>query len=776
MKKSLILAIFVTILLATPSLVFSIVWPGTGITTANTITMPSPYEPSGVAWNEVSQKLFAVSDPTSDGQNRITMMDADGSNKVTWKSSGDFEALAITDPASNYLYVATENRPTIKEFDVTSPVNAPRFTKTWDLFPWLGDLGNSGIEGMAYIPHGFHPYNDIPNLESYVVFYVGVQRKLDINHATPDVKDDGLIYAFALNKEVATDVIFLGYMKLDYSITPVQKMPYQNISDMYFSKETGTLFVLYDDSWNPTGTQNVSCNYLFEISPDGRYENAQIVNTYTGLPGSGREGIVIKTTPMSSTAEVVIAHDDSPTLTRHFNFPVTLLVTNPDSDGDGTPDSSDCAPHDAGVASVNTFYIDSDRDGLGSTNTQSMCAVSAPQGYATNADDCDDTSPSILGKQNYYRDGDGDGNGIGDPILMCPAVGYVDNNRDTNDRDFDNDGFESGVPGSLVDCDDTNPNIHGPVNYYRDADADGKRFGEPQLMCAASGDYILSELSPIDVNDNDFDNDSIEKDSDCDDHNSSVTGPVNFYMDADHDGKRFGEPQLMCIASGEYILLESNPIDANDHDYDNDGVETLLDCNDTVPTVLGPTPYYIDADSDGLGFGAPQLFCSAPGEYKATIGGDTNDNDYDNDGSITPRDCNDHDNTASTRGLFYQDSDGDGLGNPNALQTACATSLPGYVRDYSDTNDNDFDNDGIDMSLDCDDHNNRIGGPQTYYRDADGDKLGIATDSVTTCRMPIGYTTKKGDRNDNDFDNDGVSPPADPNDKNPKITYWSRTM
>ena len=124
MKRNILFACILTVIMV-PLAVLGVTWPATGITTANTITMASPYEPSGLAWNEVTNKLFAVSDPTSDGQNRITMMDADGSNQVTWKSSGDFEALSIVNPYSNFIYVGVENAPAIKEFDITSVRTEP---------------------------------------------------------------------------------------------------------------------------------------------------------------------------------------------------------------------------------------------------------------------------------------------------------------------------------------------------------------------------------------------------------------------------------------------------------------------------------------------------------------------------------------------------------------------------------------------------------------------------------------------------------------------------
>ncbi|MFA6027590.1 MAG: integrin alpha, partial [Patescibacteria group bacterium] len=86
---------------------------------------------------------------------------------------------------------------------------------------------------------------------------------------------------------------------------------------------------------------------------------------------------------------------------------------------------------------------------------------------------------------------------------------------------------------------------------------------------------------------------------------------------------------------------------------------------------------YIDNDGDGLA-GTDGLF----------DGADTNDNDHDNDGSETGTDCNDDDATVYTNQTYYQDSDGDGLGNALVTTSVCASVAPtGYAANTNDTND-----------------------------------------------------------------------------------------
>jgi len=86
---------------------------------------------------------------------------------------------------------------------------------------------------------------------------------------------------------------------------------------------------------------------------------------------------------------------------------------------------------------------------------------------------------------------------------------------------------------------------------------------------------------------------------------------------------------------------------------------------------------YIDNDGDGLA-GTDGLF----------DGADTNDNDYDNDGSETGTDCNDNDATVSANQTYYQDLDGDGLGNPLITDSICSATAPaGYVTNSNDSDD-----------------------------------------------------------------------------------------
>lgn len=247
---------------------------------------------------------------------------------------------------------------------------------------------------------------------------------------------------------------------------------------------------------------------------------------------------------------------------------------------------------------------------------------------------------------------------------------------------------------------------------------------------------------------NDFDNDGVATTDDCDDNDAGIGTATTWYEDADNDG--LGNSAVSTVACDQPIGYVSNDTDTNDDDADNDGIASGTDCNDNDENIGEATIWSQDADGDGLGNGAVQVTaCTQPAGY-VNNNQDLNDNDFDNDGIETEEDCDDSDDAIGEAVTWYEDVDGDGLGTASSTMEAC-TKPSGYVDNAGDTNDNDFDNDGISTNNDCDDNNMAIGAASTWYEDVDNDGVGDATSTMLACSQPVGYVATSGDECPNDI-------------------------
>lgn len=193
-------------------------------------------------------------------------------------------------------------------------------------------------------------------------------------------------------------------------------------------------------------------------------------------------------------------------------------------------------------------------------------------------------------------------------------------------------------------------------------------------------------------------------------------------------------------------------------DADSDGYNETVDCNDADASVHANVTYYRDADGDGLGSAAVTAsVCSvsAPTGY-VTNSSDSNDSDYDNDGVSSSSDCNDADNSISAYQTYYRDADGDGLGTSSTTSVVCSyTVTTGYVTNASDLNDSDYDNDGVSSGSDCNDADSAVSSNLTVYQDYDGDGLGNPAVSQQVCAT----TAPTGYvTNNSDTDDSGVVP------------------
>ena len=268
-----------------------------------------------------------------------------------------------------------------------------------------------------------------------------------------------------------------------------------------------------------------------------------------------------------------------------------------------------------------TYYQDADNDGFGDAGSELMvCLATAPAGFVTNSDDCDDTlnavNPNIteicdgidndcnglvddnLPVYDYYLDVDGDGFGdSANEITTCenPApTGYVANAQDCNDND------NSINPSMTEVCDDVDNNCSGAVDdgltyydYYRDQDADG--FGDGGNFVSTC--YTIPPTGYVTNSDdcNDVDatiNPTIAEvcdgiDNDCNGMADDGLTVTRYYRDI--DGDNFGNPDLYadtCISTPPtgYVTLDGDCDDNN----------ALLN-----PNAIDVADNFVDEDCDG---------------------------------------------------------------------------------------------------------------------------------------------------------------------------------
>ncbi len=167
-------------------------------------------------------------------------------------------------------------------------------------------------------------------------------------------------------------------------------------------------------------------------------------------------------------------------------------------------------------------------------------------------------------------------------------------------------------------------------------------------------------------------------------------------------------------------LLVASP--ARAADTDGDGVDSVLDCDDTRADVF-------------------------PGAEERC-----NTVDDNCDGNV--------DEASSTDAtLWYRDGDGDGAGDAGRTVIACAEPV-GHVADATDCDDTDASVspsvaevcDGADNDCDGDIDEAGAVGSGTWYADADGDLFGDASTPVSACERPDGVVIDATDCDDANAD------------------------
>lgn len=385
-------------------------------------------------------------------------------------------------------------------------------------------------------------------------------------------------------------------------------------------------------------------------------------------------------------------------------------------------DAGDCDDSNAFVQDVVPAARDGDQDGVTATTTLDVAACVGPptvvngRSYyrsATGAyswlasasamSDCDDADDDVFEtRPMMVVDGDHDGHSTGATLSACVGGSSVINGRT----------YFANTTGAFVyldqraaagaDCLDTDADVFTSRPAALDVDHDGLTttiFTAAQ--CVGASSVVDTRTYYNDTSGNPNWLGSASPEADCNDGNASITGPSNFYVDADGDGFGAGPPNARCMqVAGEVTnntdcddgngAIHTTRLVATDADRDSftattttssrcagsssvvsgrtyyrDAANALTllaaasagaDCNDADASVF-PQTYYLDADGDGRGLtSTTQVQCPRQNGWSATAG-----------------DCNDASAVVFQSVAVFDDADQDGFAN-GASTAVCVGS------------------------------------------------------------------------------------------------------
>ncbi|MFZ8804290.1 MAG: MopE-related protein, partial [Candidatus Calescibacterium sp.] len=337
---------------------------------------------------------------------------------------------------------------------------------------------------------------------------------------------------------------------------------------------------------------------------------------------------------------------------------------------------------DEGVLLV--FYRDQDGDGYGYANNSTQ-ACSQPEGYVSNASDCDDNNANLHPNTIWFKDADSDGfYPTGGSSVSCNNPFAPNNATYVAIPGGDCDDDDASIyPGAPLNCNNGKDNdCSGNIETWAYTDADGDRYAPNNISYCVD---VVSFPGQITVG-------IALGTNDCDDNNANINPNTIWFKDADLDGYYpAGGSQVSCTdpypENSTYLAIPGGDCDDNNASIYpgaplncNNGQDN--DCSGNIETWA-----YTDQDGDRY---APNniSYCvdvvSFPGQIPVGLALGTDDCD-DNDASIypgAPLNCDneqDNDCSGNIETWVYTDADGDLFAPDPTSYCVDVVSFPGQI-------------------------------------------------------------------------------------------------
>lgn len=431
------------------------------------------------------------------------------------------------------------------------------------------------------------------------------------------------------------------------------------------------------------------------------------------------------------------------------------------------------------VVSELTYYQDLDGDGYGNASV-SIVTCTPPADYVLVSGDCNDgdiyvnpAAPELCNGIDdncngftddntgtlWYQDSDMDG--FGNPavtIMECiQPIGYTGNSMDCDDTNANINPDATDIPDNGIDEDCSGADASNPmIGIYeftgvaacpnvstavtaQPTEATFSAYSSSNTGCVAAANVFnndgwnttstidLAEYNEFTLTANDCQEMTLSKLTF--DHRNSGTGNAKWTVrsSVDNFAADIATGQSSSTIASQEVILGASFADLTVVTFrfyvTNAAAAGTTWRQDNVSlygTFSAQTPqtFYADADNDGYGdINTSISVCTPPVGYVA-----------DN------TDCDDTDADVNPLTVWYEDADGDLLGNSSNTFTGCVPPNNTYVLSGGD----------------CDDADDTVGDPVGYYVDADNDGFGSVNATVSfLCTDPgAGYSTNNTDCDD----------------------------